>query len=619
MIHIVLTLVAFAACPLTAGEAKAEPQKKVLQHEASGTQALGKEGRKDKGLEEKIELLPHQRVPVEYLYEHKEIKGLLVNHQMGTGKTYLAIGFAEKYPDRPVVVIAPGFIEGHWREHMKRFGVKNGERYEFLSYRDAPAKLLTRDLSKTILILDEVHNYVKNLKSSNPEHGKRFSELYLHLRSSHKILALSGTPLYSDEYDLAYIFNLVAGKNVVPFNEEEFRLAYSEILPWRSYGRGHLTESIALGFATGTVIPFAFTALFAQPLFLLSGPIFLALIPFINYTVYPLSKFHLRRLASERFASIMSKYVSFYEVENQDMSEFPTSTMKVQTVPYNDPQFKTFLKFAEGDLDNESLKLLLGEYDGSLSNAYIEVNSTLLQNSLRGVVGGGREIGNLAYFDAKAKRLVESPKFEKIFDAMKAAGMPKTVVYSSFFETGILPFVNFLKRKGYVGKVAVLNPDAPVDEMYRTIAAYNNDEIQLLALHPEITEGITLKGTRQLQILEPVINSTLLNQIIARTARYKSHSHLPKEQRYVDVFMWKAVIDEVDFKTIRQRKNNWRKRYAEFNDWSGWGPGIQQVDPNYYRKYYSPDEYAFLKLSTLTENIEGFKNAARKHSIEKRS
>ena len=43
----------------------------------------------------KVTLLPHQKAPIEYLYKNKGVKGLLINHGLGTGKTFLSLGFCE--------------------------------------------------------------------------------------------------------------------------------------------------------------------------------------------------------------------------------------------------------------------------------------------------------------------------------------------------------------------------------------------------------------------------------------------------------------------------------------------------------------------------------------------
>src|SRR4051794_23321061 len=61
-------------------------------------------------------LQKHQLIPIDYLEKNPNIKGLIVNHYLGTGKTFLAIGFAERNPGRLVMILGPKFLHCHWLE-----------------------------------------------------------------------------------------------------------------------------------------------------------------------------------------------------------------------------------------------------------------------------------------------------------------------------------------------------------------------------------------------------------------------------------------------------------------------------------------------------------------------
>ena len=49
-------------------------------------------------------------------------------------------------------------------------------------------------------------------------------------------------------------------------------------------------------------------------------------------------------------------------------------------------------------------------------------------------------------------------------------------------------------------------------------------------------EGIDLKGVRSVVVLDPTWNDAGLQQVIGRAIRYKSHAHLPLEERKVNVY-----------------------------------------------------------------------------------
>ncbi len=572
---------------------------------------------------EDIHLLPHQQFPVDYLLKNPGIKGLLINHYMGTGKTYLAIGFAEQAKAESVIILAPRFIEAHWLEHIRHFPVKDFKKYQFVSYNDAPKKLQGKDLSRTVLILDEVHNLIKLIKSADPTINHQYSDLYEHLRSSFKILALSGTPIYNDEYDLAYLLNLVSGHDLLPFNEEQFRLDFTQIREVRSFWRGYVAESQLLSIAIPQTILFA-----SIPLFFALGPAALAIgvggaaisllaFPISRNLIAPLEQFSLRKLSTEKFKPLASQYVSFYEIENQNLADFPTTKTHDQQVAYNAEQFWFYLNFTEKSLNNEGLARIYKDVDANLDPAYMTLNSSLLQTRMNNTVGSGREIGNFDFRNENT--IIESPKFIEVLTKIEAEKIPKTVIYSNYFENGIVAFAQFLDRHGYSDSYVLLKPDMSPQQFSDIVQKYNDGKIKILLLHPEITEGISLKGTRQFHVLEPMINLTVLNQVIARAVRYQSHSYLPEAERHVDIYVWKAVIDSNSWNTIKLQKANWFKRYSELSDWSNWGQGIAQINKNYERQKISPDSEAIMRIKSVNENMDALKKVMKEYSIEKQA
>ncbi len=336
-------------------------------------------------------------------------------------------------------------------------------------------------------------------------------------------------------------------------------------------------------------------------------------IPALKHLAMPLRKFPLRQLNAKKFTPFIGKYVSFYEIDNLDMSNFPSKTMHQKEVSYNAEQFWFFLNFIEKSLNNQALARIYRDTNRSLDLSYLTLNSTLLQARLQGIPGSGREIGN---FDFKGtETLVESPKFLEVLDTIQDAGMPKTVVYSNYFENGIQAFAHFLDRHGLQGKYAILKPDLAPEKFAQIVADYNRDTVKLLLLHPEITEGISLKGTRQFHILEPVLNQTILDQVVARAVRYQSHAHLPEAERHVDIYNWKAVIGS-GANALKLKKANWFNGYSELNDWSDWGSGMRKIDKNYDRKKTSPDIETAIRLESVNQNMLELKDLMRHFAIE---
>ena len=73
-----------------------------------------------------------------------------------------------------------------------------------------------------------------------------------------------------------------------------------------------------------------------------------------------------------------------------------------------------------------------------------------------------------------------------------------------------------------------------------SFADFNANKFQVLIITRAGGEGIDLKGVRNMIILDPVWHDAGLQQVIGRVVRYKSHVHLPPNQRNVTI--WKLVL-----------------------------------------------------------------------------
>ncbi len=559
----------------------------------------------------KVGLLEHQLLPIDYMRKNPDLHGLLVNHYMGTGKTFLGIGFIQNYSDMPILVVAPRFLESQWLEEIKRYGVKSPERIIFTSYADLPEKLKEIDIKKYVVIADEVHNLIKNIRSIDAKENERFSNAYLELLNCHKFIALTGTPVYGDESDLSYMINLVSGMDLMPYNQESFRLKYTSIIPSKKFLRGYLLESNILDFAGP-----GFLGLFAMGLF---GPYFLPAgialgfgltvgLPLYMDTDY----YKFRKLEVEKLEPFMSKYISYFKFADGHFEDFPKHKFKLQEVPYNPAQYSYFLRLVEGDLPAAELKRLLSK-NNIKSDRDIMLNSTKIHEQILSAPGAGRDIGNFDFLINS--ELIEAPKFLALYKEILEHDEP-TVLYSNYYETGILAFEAFLKRQNFTRPYGKIEPTMKPDEVHDVVSAYNKGEIKLLLLHPDVTEGISLKATQFLHILEPTLNATVREQVMGRALRFKSHSHLPKDKQLVHITMWQSSSSNWDPDLVEIKRANWYERYNEMFYAARYGLGIRQVDPNYSKKVFNPEELSYNKMQSLEKNLGEMQKALATHSIE---
>jgi hypothetical protein len=561
-----------------------------------------------------VQLLDHQLLPLDYMLKNPDIKGLLVNHYMGTGKTILGIGFAESYPDHPVIILAPGFLESTWRNELARFGVRDLTRYTFVSYDDAPHKLGDLDLKKHIILADEAHNLIRKMRSLDQESNARYTQIYMSLRKAYKILGLTGTPIYSDESDLAFLINLVSGQTLMPFNQEAFRLKYTKIRGARQFFRGYLTESNLIASSSAYALGQFFSGLVMAPWGVWIGLPISVLVPVLINLTLPPSTYKLRELDAEKMLPVINKYISYFRYPESQFADFPALDLKVREVSYNQEQYSFFLRLVEGDLGVELLQRLLKNEKIIKSDEFVEINSTSIQEQIYSVPGFGRDIGNFEFMRSDGS-LIEPPKFVKIYEE-QSQNPVKTMVYSNYYETGTLAYAEFLKRQDSKIPFAIIEPTMPEAEMNKIVAAYNKGDIKLVLLHPDIKEGISFLEVERVDFLEPPINPTITDQVIGRARRFRSHSNLPKERQKVSVNIWQSSSSIWDAKMRGIKRANWYKRYRELAYMSQWGLGVAQVDKKYDRKALNPEELAMLKLRTLERNLFALQKLLTTESIE---
>lgn len=597
-----------------------------LKENKPNSEYLGEEDQEQKvpskGESTGIVLQDHQIKTVDYLFENKEQKGLLVNHYMGSGKTILALSFCEKYPTRDVYILLPKFLKGHWLNEMKLLGVLKPERYHFIGLKEL-SNIENTDFSKSLVILDESHRFIELLNSQDLSTKMLVSKLYLRIQKAHKIMALTGTPIYSDPINLSYQINLVSGKKVIETNKQLFNAHYMKIDPTRSFPRGYVLESqVALNTFPTFASLSAFSLGAAVGVQMLVGiGIPLGLILFRN--MYPIENINFRKLDAKKLIEITEKYVSFYDFEKKaNLKDYPTKSLEVMKVPYTIQQYFFLLDSLDHALNTRELEYILRDQNSNKTKRfikeYIELNTNSIQENLLKEKGYGRHIGNMI-FEEQGKLYIP-PKFESILETAKKAWGP-VVIYSHYYENGLLLFYKYLKENGYGdNEIEILHPNNPIAKQDKVINNYNSGLTKFLLIHPEITEGISLKGTSQLHFLEVSINKASEEQIVGRAIRYKSHSHLAPEKRHVNVYVWVSTINSSNFEIMKVLRYNWYKRYSELNYYSNGGAsGRIQLDKNCNLKKISPDQDIYTQLHFLDALMIDLKNHLKNHSIESQS
>ena len=153
---------------------------------------------------------------------------------------------------------------------------------------------------------------------------------------------------------------------------------------------------------------------------------------------------------------------------------------------------------------------------------------------LKPYLTGPRQVSNTAR--ALDRTSSDEPKIDKAFsDLQRHLGDPKgkALVYSNWIEHGINPMQQRL-LKGNIPH-GVFTGNEPMKQRNQTVKDYNDGKHRALLVSSSGAEGLDLKGTRMVQVLEPHFNNAKIRQVVGRSARMNSHAHLPKEDRNVEV------------------------------------------------------------------------------------
>jgi SNF2 family DNA or RNA helicase len=295
---------------------------------------------------------------------------------------------------------------------------------------------------------------------------------------SKKRLLLTGTPFYNRPADIAPLVNMAAGHTVLPNDRQEFADKYVYQM---KQNPGFLAR--LRGVKPGTT-------------------------PIVN----PARKAELKKT--------LQKWVDYYEGQTEG---FPSVTEEDVKVPMVRPQ--------------------LDVYDTLMKKAPFWVRYKVRHGlpptkqeagDLNAFLGGARQVANTtAPYQSELPAF--SPKIDRAVEELKKnfAKNPrsKAVVYSNYLGAGIDPYKEQLTKAHipygeFTGAMKKKDRDALVKD-------YNENRIKALLLSSAGGEGLDLKGTRLMQILEPHWNQEKLKQVQGRGIRYGSHADLPPEERNV--------------------------------------------------------------------------------------
>lgn len=432
-------------------------------------------------------------------------------------------------------------------KNSEKSGIKN-------KLEDMLSQINKQSLDNKVIIIDEAHNLFNSI-SNGSEIANSFYDMVLNAKNI-KLILMTGTPIINDPFELAICYNMIIGVMGEKKKKERF-----------------------------TLLPEYYT-------------------DFAKYFIAPSRSGILNEdKFKNRIFGLTSYYGDFYTSDSamsitEDLKKtavkenYPDRLpVKFEIVPMSEIQSTHYLK----SRDIEKMENYKAYSGGGISSNDKGKSSTSYRIK-------SRQISNI-YIDDNTWDILEkeseiskySTKIQKIVNNIKEeSGVGNILIYSTFLEYGVEAASKVLDKVGferYDGndskevrkivensededsirsikkKYAIFSGKQSEEEKTDILKVFNSKDningelIKILMITKSGTEGLDLKNVRYIHIMEPYWNYSLLQQVIARGVRYKSHTMLEEKYRNVQVFIYlsdynKGDLDEIKTKLSEKSKTS---------------------------------------------------------------
>lgn len=419
-----------------------------------------------------------------------ETKGLIAAHSMGSGKTLTALRAIEKTlknKSGDILVTVPAPLVSNIKEESIKHKIDISDpRVSILSYEQAANRIdELKHKTHALVVADEAHR-LRNKET------KRASELGQVFKKSESNLLLTGTPAYNKPHDIAVLVNTAAGEKVLPDTQKDFEDRY---VGQRKVEPGFFAKHF-LGVTAGTV-------------------------PYLKNT--------------QELKDILKKHVDHHDAKHVNPEDFPTSEERTIKVEMDKKQQEVY-HYLEGKVPvHIRWKIRMGLPLDKKESANLNAFSTGVRQASNAIHPFVEGLQHEDHTSPKHQKMLES-----FLDHKRSLPNFKGLVYSNYLDSGLRPYKKLLDKHGV--KAEIFDGTLKPKQKDALKQAFNNGQLDALLVSSSGTEGLNLKGTKMVQVMEPHFNKSKIDQVVARASRYKSHEHLPDEERHVIVEKYHSTL-----------------------------------------------------------------------------
>lgn len=507
---------------------KEEEQKKFMEEGYSTSHPLQQKEldevkhKKNFALKTKIVLKPHQKQFV-INFINSYFNGALLFHGVGSGKTLTSVVFSHYYlslyPENNVCIISPPSLLFNFVDTLRMFGLDvKDNRYKFETYDKFIKNYKNIVNDKTLLIIDESHimrtpiTYGTKMIEGEEEPidilktGRKAKEIIDASNLVNKVLCMTGTAFVNRLYDVENTMTII-GQREEPLSPDKFNTVIEN-------------PDLRFDYFKYKISYFS----------VFDNPELKKEFPKVNEKYVGIE---LKSPYKEIFESIVKKENPYTESGNFKQLETLTDDgYKKVNMPdpktyWNKRGFAVLQSINKDEFTKGKIDKVLSE-DDQLSAFYV----------------AQRQFGNI----------IDGLKVKFIVDKLKENPNMKSIIYSSFMSSSLLPLMKVLNDENI--KYTTITGTDSITKREKAKADYNNSEsgVNVLIISKAGTEGVDTKNTQQFFLFEPQWNEATAEQAIARAVRFKSHISLPPKERFVNVYRLIVHLPN-DNKLIKKLEN----------------------------------------------------------------
>ena len=512
-------------------------------------------------------LFDYQRYIFNYLV-FTDARGILLYHSVGSGKTLTSISIAEEFRKlgQDIIILSSKSLQNNYKKEIKTYlDLSNGDnkindndadqiinQYKFVtsnaknmiqSLDDKLTSFITKykskdddskiNLENKVIIIDEAHNLFNSIVNGS-KIANEFYDIIMNTKKI-KLIFLTGTPIINNPFEIAVAFNMLYGKIISNNKSLNNKKNYHTILPeYYTDFQKYFVDIDSNGLKNED--------------------------KFKN-RIYGLVSYY-----GDMYNNIVKTIKDDIKVVKSKENYPDRLSIKIESIEMSLIQNIEYMKAR--DIEKRETSKFYGQNDIIGSSIIKEKNAVSTSYRIK-----SRQLSNIYIPDDQELTLDNfdkySPKIVSMYNNIKTNHKNQiSLVYSTFLDSGLLSFVKYLELNNYISysentdsdklHYAIFSGQQTSEEKENIIKICNSEEnkhgklISILLISKSGAEGLDLKNVRSVNIMEPYWNYSLIEQIIARAVRYKSHELLPKEEQNVQTYIY---LSDYNSEFLKKEKN----------------------------------------------------------------